>query len=341
MDQVLVAIRSVADLESKLQITEPWTENHPEYKTTFAYLQQRDYHRVLNKLQQLVVQRLFELSKANVMGMGMPLISFNSQVFSNILLLKGYKLRETVWRALKTRGKAIRAALSKYNSIAPLMTPPAPTLEWKQLMDYAFVSEFELLKYSCSYKNIITEPWATPLNREITTKYFKILRAREEIIRVNIELRRLRTSICDEHIMFEHHIQRLHTLEPLLAAEVQRLYNTRRRVNVTHLRILNSIEALKDFSGICGPGVRLGAMEIHDPLEGMELLVNGDAAERAHPSDAECRGSKDVGNRDDDGPGAEADDDDLNEQIIGLTDAIMGVQSVDGVPDNMLFQWRV
>lgn len=70
MDQLLVAIQVVADLEAKLQLTEPWTDNHPEYRVTLDYLQQRDYHRALDKLQRLVVQRLFELSKANLSGMG-------------------------------------------------------------------------------------------------------------------------------------------------------------------------------------------------------------------------------------------------------------------------------
>jgi hypothetical protein len=73
MDQLLVAIRLVGDLEGKLQVTEPWTEVHPDYMATLEYIRQRDYHRILDKIQQLVVQRLFELSKANVMGMGKSL----------------------------------------------------------------------------------------------------------------------------------------------------------------------------------------------------------------------------------------------------------------------------
>jgi hypothetical protein len=70
MNQTLVAIRAVADLESRMELVTPWTEDHPEFKATLAYIQQCDYHRLLDKLQQLVVQRLFELSKANMIDLG-------------------------------------------------------------------------------------------------------------------------------------------------------------------------------------------------------------------------------------------------------------------------------
>lgn len=88
MAQLLVAVQSVESLEAKLQITEPWTENHSEYKATLGYIQQRDYHRVLDKIQRLVVQRLFELSKANVMGMGTSIFQV-SQVLRSLLCCFG------------------------------------------------------------------------------------------------------------------------------------------------------------------------------------------------------------------------------------------------------------
>ena len=46
------------------------SEDEPEYQTTLWYIQQHDYHCTLDKLQQLVIQWLFKLSKANVIGMG-------------------------------------------------------------------------------------------------------------------------------------------------------------------------------------------------------------------------------------------------------------------------------
>ena len=75
------------------------------------------------------------------------------------------------------------------------MEPPAPALDWHQLMEYSFISEFELLKYSRPHQDITVEPWAVPTNRKVTTKYFKILQAHEEVTHVNIEMRRLCTYL--------------------------------------------------------------------------------------------------------------------------------------------------
>jgi len=57
----------------------------------------------------------------------------------------GYKMRTSIWKALKRRGKAIRTALDKYNKLAMQMNPPAPILDWKNIVNYTFVSEFKIL----------------------------------------------------------------------------------------------------------------------------------------------------------------------------------------------------
>lgn len=78
MDQQLVAIRAVTDLEAKLGLTARWTPDHPEYRETIDYMRQRDYQRALDQIQQLVVQRLFELSKANLSGLGKSFYFYNT-----------------------------------------------------------------------------------------------------------------------------------------------------------------------------------------------------------------------------------------------------------------------
>ena len=47
-----------------------WTPATPEYIETLKYLRERKYHRALNKLQRLLVLRMFELSKLNVAKTG-------------------------------------------------------------------------------------------------------------------------------------------------------------------------------------------------------------------------------------------------------------------------------
>lgn len=70
MEGLLVAIRSVEDLEVKLELTVPWPEDGLDFTDTLDYVQQRDYHRALDNIQRLVISRLFEASKANLSQMG-------------------------------------------------------------------------------------------------------------------------------------------------------------------------------------------------------------------------------------------------------------------------------
>jgi len=66
----MVAMRAICDLELKLNIEQTWMEADPEYQDTKKYLQHQDFHHALDHVQQLVVQQLFEMLKANIVGMG-------------------------------------------------------------------------------------------------------------------------------------------------------------------------------------------------------------------------------------------------------------------------------
>lgn len=73
-DRFLAAISTVEHLEHKLLdlgVDVPWSPNHPRLLETIGYIQTRDFHRALDKVQQLVTQRLLELSKTHMSGTGM------------------------------------------------------------------------------------------------------------------------------------------------------------------------------------------------------------------------------------------------------------------------------
>lgn len=63
------AIQAVNDLELKLDLQETWTPHHPQYQETLRYMRTRRFHRALDEIQRLVVQRLLEMTKANASGM--------------------------------------------------------------------------------------------------------------------------------------------------------------------------------------------------------------------------------------------------------------------------------
>ncbi|KAG2100428.1 uncharacterized protein F5147DRAFT_582150, partial [Suillus discolor] len=69
-DKLLLAMNVVSDLERQLSIETWWTVNDTEYKQASAYLTNQQFIRAVEQLEGLVVQRLFELAKANLAGTG-------------------------------------------------------------------------------------------------------------------------------------------------------------------------------------------------------------------------------------------------------------------------------
>ncbi len=65
----------LAAFESLHEIEERWTPDSAQWKRAAQYLSMRTYCTALDKLEGLVVQRLFELAKMGLSGTGTPTIS--------------------------------------------------------------------------------------------------------------------------------------------------------------------------------------------------------------------------------------------------------------------------
>lgn len=128
------------------------------------------------------------------------------------------------------------------------------------------------MRYSRS--DIRSSDWATPAHREATTKHFKLCQAREEITRLDVEVRRLCTAIHDEEFHVSAIIQDLLISNPQLGKELQCQCRARMAINAVHSSRLDRIERLPGFSGIRGVGVHL-----HSTLSSND-------AESAHPAHA-------------------------------------------------------
>ena len=71
--ELLASIHYVGFIESQLTVKGykvPWAPDSPQYTNALKYLFTRKFHRMLDKVKRLVVQWLFELSKANIVGLG-------------------------------------------------------------------------------------------------------------------------------------------------------------------------------------------------------------------------------------------------------------------------------
>ncbi|KAG1780643.1 hypothetical protein EV702DRAFT_1177860 [Suillus placidus] len=206
----------VRHIETQSAVDQWWEIGGPEYRHFKEEASLGKYRTALDELERLVVMRLFELSKLSLSGTG---------------------------KALQHRSDAIRNAINCYNTQATALNPPHSKISWKDIADYGFVAEFNLLA------------WSKPGHREATTKFFKLCQACKEITRLNVEVCRLCTAIHDEERHMLTIIQKLQVSDPHLGCELQCQHHSRAAINAMHCYHLNHIESLTEFSGVRGVGV--------------------------------------------------------------------------------------
>ncbi|TFK58592.1 hypothetical protein BDN72DRAFT_906599 [Pluteus cervinus] len=171
----------VCAYEADNSIRTRWTPDSTEWVKTSKYMTERKYHLAVDNLERLYVQRMLELTKLGLSGIG-------------------YKLREHIGKALKARAEAIRNVLMVYNSAAKILDPPHEQLTWKRLMEIGGLSEFDLLRDT--RHDVRKAVWTNPRIREAMNFHFRVKRAIEERDRLNIEIRRLITYMLDQELDF-------------------------------------------------------------------------------------------------------------------------------------------
>jgi hypothetical protein len=152
---------------------------------------------------------------------------------------------------------------------ATALNPPRPLLSWRDIAEYSFIGEFDVLRYSRADTRELD--WTKPTHRQALVKFFKLRRAHEEVERLNIEVRRLRTAIRDETAQMSTMISKLVHSNPPLGRELEKCWKLRSAVNSVHLFRLNEIESQSSFSGIRGHGRRIGSL-VEDESSAVERL---------------------------------------------------------------------
>ncbi|KAG1785797.1 uncharacterized protein HD556DRAFT_1456348 [Suillus plorans] len=226
--KLILEMNVVDDIERRMGIAERWQPQDTKYQEGLVYLTNRQFIRAIEQLQGLVVQRLFELAKANIAG-------------------TGYKLRQHISNTISRRSGAIRRALEKYNQLAIVQTPPRDVIEYSEVASYAWLGEFDLLKHS--RHRILEKPWTSKGNREVANNFFKIQRAHEEVRRLNVEVARLSAWVDYEDAHLKSTFESLVESDPTLSHEISCMYKERKRANDVHRR---RIQAIYDLSGYCG-----------------------------------------------------------------------------------------
>ncbi|KAH0833454.1 hypothetical protein J3R83DRAFT_12573 [Lanmaoa asiatica] len=237
-----VLLADVAAMELKMGITRTWEPTDEPYVETMKYIRQQQYHCALRDLQRLVVLRLMELHKMN-------------------LGQAGYRMRTQIAKSLQSRCKAIQNAIKTYNNAAAALEPPAPALEWSRVSHYGFLEEFTLLKKS--RQDVRTRPWAQPAIREAMRLALRVERAKEEITRCNIELRRLHSAIDTENQFLRKICKRVQDERHPLQRETEVFAQRRMRINSHLLSYIYRTFELAGFTGDKTIGRKVGV----EPVE--------------------------------------------------------------------------
>ncbi|KAF7319716.1 hypothetical protein MKEN_00753400 [Mycena kentingensis (nom. inval.)] len=232
----------VESLEVSLDIVNRWQTNWPQYKKAEHDALLLRYQQSLDRLELLLVQRFLEFTRMNQSG-------------------TGYQLRQHLGKAMQVRSKTIRAALAVYNELAVLLD--RPPLEWDEIVNITFLSDFDLLRDSTS--NIHNRRWARPAFRDLMHRYFRIVRAREEIVRLNVEIPRVLTWMRDDSDFLRQMEQSLRRVEGkspaqiegdlLLAVQLQDYAQQKHRFDDVHRRRFHDLSKLPGFTGSLELGV--------------------------------------------------------------------------------------
>ncbi|KZV89030.1 hypothetical protein EXIGLDRAFT_566979, partial [Exidia glandulosa HHB12029] len=112
-------------LLAELELADPTSR---EYQDAQTQMVERDWRKALDRLELLMVQRMFEMAKSHTFG-------------------TGYKLRQAIGKGLKARSQAIRTAVARYNALADALQPPALKIDFAQLMEWTELQDDPALAF--------------------------------------------------------------------------------------------------------------------------------------------------------------------------------------------------
>lgn len=139
------------------------------------------------------------------------------------------------------------------------MVPPRPALTWESVINAVDIADFDILKDT--RQDIRMLEWAQPANREGMVMYFQIKRAKEEITRLNVEIRRLLTFLYDDHVDHFRAIHANKTVNPSISHEIFLRWQYRTKIHEEIVKRIWQTSKLVGFSGSLHYGKRKGRDE--------------------------------------------------------------------------------
>ncbi|KAF8339940.1 uncharacterized protein EI90DRAFT_3012844 [Cantharellus anzutake] len=203
----------VSALEATSSLTLPWLANSPQRQEAIQLRNERKYHRLLDDLEHRAISRQFELEK-----MGLPKTD--------------YKTRQRISQLIGKWSRTLHSTLEKYNTAAAAMIPPKPSLTWDDITHPDFPSTVELLR---GRDDIRSCEWSQEHFRAATRAWASLQRAKEELVTIGVETRRILTSMRDEELQLKVTIEAMAASNPTLASYISMAFKWHVEANA-HLR---------------------------------------------------------------------------------------------------------
>lgn len=133
--------------------------------------------------------------------------------------------------------------MKRYNDAAGKLN--RPSIDVEEVLSYVFLGQFDLLRDS--RHEITRKPWTRKAEREAAVKFFKLERAREELKRLSIELRRLHAYTVATNARMKNVVAEATKRDALLAFQLRKREERRLRIAETHLQQLAAINSWAKF----------------------------------------------------------------------------------------------
>ncbi|KAF8312768.1 uncharacterized protein EI90DRAFT_3137116 [Cantharellus anzutake] len=245
----------VSALEATSSLALPWHVDSPQCHEAIQLHSERRYHRLLDDLEHRAISHQFELEKMGLLK-------------TEIILIFSMALHST---------------LEKYNSAAAALIPPKPSLTWDDITHPNFPSIVELLQ-GCD--DIQSCEWAQEHFREATCAWIKLQCAKEELVIIGIDARRILTAIRDEELQVKETIEAVTASNPVIASYISMTFKWRIQANAHLHKKLSSLEHRPNYLSPCGPGTSI-CFETSDSDTGQEPNVEPDAPPEIEMADVQ------------------------------------------------------
>ncbi|KAE9385876.1 hypothetical protein BT96DRAFT_840173, partial [Gymnopus androsaceus JB14] len=210
-------------LEACLNIEVRWVEGCEEWVKAKKMVKEASYCKALDKLECLLVAWMFKMTRLNVSG-------------------TGYKMHKHIGQSLKNHSKSIQNAITAYNEAAATLSLPCQKITWDEIIDFSYLLEFNILHDT--HEDVHERKWAKPQNQLLMSRFFKYIRAEEEIAWVHVEVKRLLTHMVDEEDEVCGRAKEVEAEDPALALQLRLYWKERAQYNSLHRSCLFAITKL-------------------------------------------------------------------------------------------------